>query len=83
MNNLCRTCKFWTARDHFVGLGFCSSIDVCQMTLLNHQPESPIWTSQDFGCVCHETGERNIPSLYSPDKQTRIWMDFLNSKTKP
>lgn len=77
--NLCRTCKFWTPRDHSPGIGFCYCLDVSQKVIL---PDGQrLWTAQDFGCNAHQTGQPVIPSVFSPEEQTRIWLDFLGSRT--
>ena len=73
--NYCRTCKFWSQNPHAVGMGNCINMEMHMHILL---PRSALVTSQDFGCVLHQSGYCTA-RLYPDEEADRIMQDFLKS----
>lgn len=75
--NFCRTCKYWSVNAHAIGQGVCMNA-IRTMMATPDAPSSILRTTQDFGCVCHETGDFGY-KLFSPDESFKILQEFLTN----
>ena len=77
--NYCRSCKYWARCDHMIGLGYCNNFEVA-VRLANVRDGGYPSTAQDFGCILHEEGPPNTPSMYPYEEQLAIYHDAIGSQ---
>lgn len=68
----CRTCKYWSLSADEIGRGWCTNVDV-NLKVGDH---SGMFTSQNFGCVNHETGPCGA-EIFIRNDQVQMLREFV------